>query len=57
MRVKVLYNVDETDGIDMDFDKEISSFLESMGFKEIGRGTMIETGVRDLCFERTKKVI
>ncbi len=52
MRVKVLYNVEETDGIDMDFDNEISSFLESKGFKETGRGTDLCSWERDICFER-----
>lgn len=51
MRVKVLYNVGETGGIDMDFDKEISAFFKSMGFKATGTGTDLRSNERDLCFE------
>jgi hypothetical protein len=57
MKVKVLYNVEETDGIDMEFDKEISSFLKSKGFEMTGCGTDLHSRERDLCFEKKEVLV
>ena len=54
MKIKVLYNVEETDGIDMELDSKVQEFFESLGFESTGTGTDLRTSERDLCFERTE---
>lgn len=41
--------------IDTEFDRAITAFFEERGWEWVGQGVEIETGARDISFERKNK--
>ncbi len=50
MKIKVTYNK----RIDIELDKKIRKFFQSLGYKWYAQGTDFSTGIRDICFEEVK---